>query len=924
MSHRWAVAVLLLLAACGNGEGPETIPDVLAAGQHPGAAFLSVAGTAADDVWVVGADPGSGGKVLHWHGSAWSELPNPWRFDLWWVHVFGPSTVMFAGAGATILSWDGTTLQRHRTPGLARDTVYGLWGAAPDDVWAVGGWAGRSGFVWHYDGTSWEDVRLPDDLPLDPAGELPAFLKVWGRGPDDVWVVGGHGTVLHKDAGGWSVVPSGTTARLFTVSGNETEVTIVGGSAEGVVLRGDERGLTDVTPAGAPVLQGVTHDPQGNPWITGADARIWHWQGEWRAVSSSLEAPESLHGAWHDGRSLWAVGGAVLSGALDRGVIWRTDVATAPYAPVPVVPAEPVCPPGVIDRVPDGSIARRWNEQLLDSIRRDIPRPGVHARNLFHVSVAMWDAWAAYDTTADGYLPRARLASADPNADRAITISHAAYRVLRHRYEGAIGGAVSVACYDAFMRKLGLDPADDHVAGDDPVAVGNAIGQAVIEAFANDGANEAAGYADTTGWTSTNVPLVVDATVLNLADPELWTPLNIGLAETQNGIVLPSGLQAYVGPNWGHVQWFATAPAASGARPSLSDPELLDAVVEVIRKTSWLDVSDATPMDISPGAYGNNPVGSNAGIGHPVNPVTGLPYAPNVVKRSDFGRVLAEFWADGPRSETPPGHWNVIANDVSDDLDPANLRIGGTGVPVDRLRWDVSLYLAINGAVHDAAITAWNLKRLYTSARPIQLIRFMAHRGQRSDPGAPGYDPEGLPLVPGLIELVTPESSAPGQRHEHLRWFLGAVAVNTWRGEPGDRAHEAGGNGWIRAIEWIPYQRRTFVTPAFPGYVSGHSTFSSAAARVMDRFTGSPYFPGGLGQFTARPNAYLVFEAGPSETTTLQWATYYDAADQAGQSRIWGGIHVWPDDRDGRILGRGIGNASYEKASSLMDGTFSP
>jgi hypothetical protein len=226
--------------------------------------------------------------------------------------------------------------------------------------------------------------------------------------------------------------------------------------------------------------------------------------------------------------------------------------------------------------------------------------------------------------------------------------------------------------------------------------------------------------------------------------------------------------------------------------------------------------------------------------------------------------------------------------------------------------------------VHDAAITAWNLKRLHTSARPIQLIRYMAHRGQRSDRAAASYDPEGLPLVPGLLELVTPESSAPGQRHEHLRWFLGTVAVYTWLGEPGDRAHEAGGNGWIRALEWIPYQRRTFVTPAFPGYVSGHSTFSSAAARVMERFTGSPYFPGGLGQFTASPNAYLVFEAGPSETTTLQWATYYDAADQAGQSRIWGGIHVWPDDRDGRILGRGIGNASYEKARSLMDGTFAP
>src|SRR4029453_1662986 len=105
------------------------------------------------------------------------------------------------------------------------------------------------------------------------------------------------------------------------------------------------------------------------------------------------------------------------------------------------------------------------------------------------------------------YLPRARLASVDPEADREVAISHAAYRVLRYRYERAIGGAVSVACYDAFMRRLGLDPADDHVAGDDPVALGNATGQAVIEAFANDGANEVAGYADTTGWAANHGPL---------------------------------------------------------------------------------------------------------------------------------------------------------------------------------------------------------------------------------------------------------------------------------------------------------------------------------------------------------------------------------------------------------------------------------
>lgn len=113
---------------------------------------------------------------------------------------------------------------------------------------------------------------------------------------------------------------------------------------------------------------------------------------------------------------------------------------------------------------------------------------------------------------------------------------------------------------------------------------------------------------------------------------------------------------------------------------------------------------------------------------------------------------------------------------------------------------------------------------------------------------------------------------------------------------------------WVRGVEWMPYQPRTFVTPAFPGYVSGHSTFSHAAARTLERLTGSPFFPGGLGEFVAEQNAYLEFEAGPSVEVRLQWATWRDAADQAGQSRIWGGIHVAADDYDGRVLGWQVGD----------------
>ena len=114
----------------------------------------------------------------------------------------------------------------------------------------------------------------------------------------------------------------------------------------------------------------------------------------------------------------------------------------------------------------------------------------------------------------------------------------------------------------------------------------------------------------------------------------------------------------------------------------------------------------------------------------------------------------------------------------------------------------------------------------------------------------------------------------------------------------------------------------TFVTPAFPGYTSGHSTFSRAAAEVLTAFTGSPYFPGGLGEFVARADRYLTFERGPTTDVHLQWATYYDAADQAGQSRLWGGIHIPADDFMGRKTGSQIGIAAYAKAVRLFTDSF--
>jgi hypothetical protein len=198
----------------------------------------------------------------------------------------------------------------------------------------------------------------------------------------------------------------------------------------------------------------------------------------------------------------------------------------------------------------------------------------------------------------------------------------------------------------------------------------------------------------------------------------------------------------------------------------------------------------------------------------------------------------------------------------------------------------------------------------------------MGAKGQSSDPKGPSYDPQGLPLVPGLIEVVTKESSAPGERHASLAFFVGQVAVRAWLGEPGDRAHQVSGVGWVRAVDWITYQRRTFVTPAFPAFISGHSTFSRAGAEVLATLTGSPYFPGGLGEFVAPKDTFLQFERGPSTEVRLQWASYYDASDEAGQSRLWGSIHIAPDDFAGRRVGHRVGLDAVALASRYFDGTL--
>ena len=601
------------------------------------------------------------------------------------------------------------------------------------------------------------------------------------------------------------------------------------------------------------------------------------------------------------------------------------------------------------------SAARRWNELTLESIRNDFARPIVHARNLFHMSAAMFDAWSTFDeSTVPWLVDDSIVVKGDLEQARIAAISHAAFTLLNHRFAESPGFLFMQGQYRTLMLDLGLDPDFTDTQGSGPAALGNRIGHAYIAYGLLDGAREDFGY-DNRYYESVNRPLFVAETVGNntLDDPNRWQPLGFEDFIDQSGNTIEGGVPPFIGAEWGLVspfslrddqqtvyrrgfdRWYVYLDPGSPPLIGTADEEAyLEGFEQVLVWSSHLAPTDGVDWDISPNSIGNaslpaSPeddaafydfyVGGDAGVGYTENPVTGELYPEQIVPRGDYARVLAEFWADGPDSETPPGHWFTILNDVMDH--PAFLRrLGGVGPELDALDYDVQAYFAMGGCMHDAAIAAWSVKGWYDYIRPVSAIRWMAQNGQRSDPSRPSYDPRGLRLIPGLIELVTEETAAPGGIHEHLAGSMGEnigkIAALCWRGPDyiDDPDTDEAGIGWTLAEAWWPYQRPTFVTPNFAGYVSGHSTYSRAAAELMTKLTGSEYFPGGLGEYVAPANEFLVFEEGPSVDVVLQWASYRDASDQCSLSRIWGGIHPPADDLPGRRMGLEIGPQAWELA----------
>jgi hypothetical protein len=279
-------------------------------------ALMSVWGTAADDVWAVGADPGDGPYVLHYDGAQWERIATGATGDLWWVNA-GPERVWMSGDAGLVLRYDrgSGTVESIPTPTDLR--VFGVYEFAVDDVWAVGGDpSAQTGVVMRYDGTDWTELTIPDEAIEG------SFFKVWGSSPDDVWVVGHGGSALHWDGQALRAVEVPQGRPLLTVHGQADDIVAVGGFGTGLLVGIEGGALVDRTPMGAPQLNGV-YVADDTAWAAGIQGALWQrTDGPWAARDDAPRISQDYHAVYVDDLGgVWAVGGDIVAPPLRRGVM---------------------------------------------------------------------------------------------------------------------------------------------------------------------------------------------------------------------------------------------------------------------------------------------------------------------------------------------------------------------------------------------------------------------------------------------------------------------------------------------------------------------------------------------------------------------------------------------------------------------------
>jgi hypothetical protein len=146
-----------------------------------------------------------------------------------------------------------------------------------------------------------------------------------------------------------------------------------------------------------------------------------------------------------------------------------------------------------------------------------------------------------------------------------------------------------------------------------------------------------------------------------------------------------------------------------------------------------------------------------------------------------------------------------------------------------------------------------------------------------------------------------------------IRYLFRGRQIPSW-----PRAGE--GPQLIDGATWTPYQPTWFPTPPFAEFVSGHSCFSAAGAEVLRLFTGSDDF----GDSVTIPSGSSEVEPGkaPQMDVTLSWPTFSAAADEAGISRRYGGIHFEDGDIEGRVMGRKVGMTAWDRANEYITGEY--
>jgi hypothetical protein len=493
------------------------------------------------------------------------------------------------------------------------------------------------------------------------------------------------------------------------------------------------------------------------------------------------------------------------------------SVVTALSAAPPAIAAPPDDPDhpktlwpvdGIPDRTSDNVILK-WNEELLQAIRLHPPQTGptITARAVGMLHTATFNAWAPYDAVAKPTLGVWQRQPADQRtgtvglANKNKAISFAAYNVLVDLFPATRYPRIGEVNFAAQMVELfGTNwDADTSVAR----TVGESAAAAVIQDRHADGSNQLGGYANTT------VPYTPKNTWDTINDPWAWQPLCIPNASPPPGAELcPGGVvQSPLTPHWKTIRPFALIDAMQfTAKPPAQSLAEVD-----------LAVADAADNDVE--------------------------------------KARSEYWADGPGSEFPPGHWAVFAQALSRKR-------------AHSLDTDAKLFFVLGNALLDASITSWAVKYRDDFARPISAIRY----------------------------------------------FKKDQLIKSWLG-PNQ------GFGMVPGQQWRPYQRPNVVTPAFPEYVSGHSTFSAAGRVAITAFIGNDSFKA---KVTVRAGTSLI-EPGrtPATDVVLSWNTFIDAARDAGISRRNGGIHFKSGDDNGWTLGSAVGGFVWERAKTYINGTAS-